>query len=143
MSNLQLARVWHPVDRWEEITHNMWGRVTDRAIYLQRAIEFTGNHKLYGSYMRRVCNEWPYSCENAFTDPYLNHRAWVGHAACALYMQCPEDIVRQAWRHLTDEQQLLANKEASRAISEWKRSYLKDRRLHPGLEEQMLPGFDT
>jgi hypothetical protein len=138
-----LQRVWHPVGKWEEVAHNMWGKVDDRNHYLERAIAFTGDHLLYGSYMRRVCNEWPYSCENAFTDPYLNHRAWVGHAAGALYMNCPEDITRQAWSHLNNEQQLLANKEASRAIAEWNRAYLKDRRLHPSLGEQMLPGFDT
>ena len=139
----ELKQVYHPVQQWEELAHNMWGKVADRNAYIQRAIQFTGNHVEYGRYMRRVCQEWPVSTENAFTDPYLNHRAWVGHAACALYMRCPEDIVRQAWSHLTDEQQLLANKEASRAVAEWKRSYLKDRRLHPGLGEQMLPGFDT
>lgn len=136
-------QVYHPVQKWEEIAHNMWGRVEDRAGYLQRAITFTSDHKRYGSYMQRVCREWPFSTENAFTDPYLNHRAWVGHAACALALNCPEDIVRQAWSHLTDEQKLLANQEASRAIADWRRSYIADRGIRRDMEEQMLPGFDT
>ena len=140
---IRLPQIYHPVQLWEEIAHNMWGKVTDRNAYIERAIQFTGNHIEYGRYMRRVCNEWLYSCENAFTDPYLNHRAWVGHAACALYMNCPEDITRQAWSHLNDEQQLLANKEASRAIAEWKRAYLKDRKLHRNVATPMLPGFDS
>jgi len=140
---LSLPQVWHPVQQWEEIAHNMWGRVTNRADYLARAIEFTGDHKLYGSYMQRVCREWPISAENAFTNPHLNHRAWVGHAACALAMNCPEDIVRQAWRFLNSEQQLLANKEASRAIAGWRRAYIKDRGLCRDVEAAMLPGFDT
>lgn len=143
MSNLQLTQVFHPIWLWEEITHNMWGKVTDRNAYLQQAIAFTGDHKQYGHYMRRVCAEWPYSTENAFTDPHLNHRAWVGHAACALALNCPEDIVRQAWRYLTDEQQLLANKEASRAIAGWRRAYIKNRGIRPDLAEQVLPGLDT
>ena len=139
----EIPQVWHSVDRWEEITHNMWGRVDDRAGYTQQAIAFTGDHKLYGSFMRRVCQEWPYSTENALTDPYLNHRAWVGHAACALAFNCPEDIVRQAWSHLSDEQKLLANQEASRAVADWRRSYIKDRGLRRDVAEPMLPGFDT
>lgn len=142
-ADIKLTQVYHPIWLWEEITHNMWGKVADRNAYLQRAIAFTGDHKQYGHYMQRVCNEWPYSTENAFTDPHLNHRAWVGHAACALALNCPEDIVRQAWRYLTDEQQLLANKEASRAIAGWRRAYIKNRRLHPDLAEQVLPGLDT
>jgi hypothetical protein len=136
-------QVWHPVDQWEEVAHNMWGKVDDRAAYVQRAVNFTGNHVQYGSYMRRVCAEWPISTENAFTDPHLNHRAWVGHAACALAFNCPEDVVREAWRYLTDEQKLLANKEASRAISAWRRTYLKDRGIRADVAAEMLPGFDT
>ena len=143
MADMKLRQVYHPVQQWEEIAHNMWGRVDDRAGYTQRAINFTGDHKLYGSFMRRVCDEWPISTENAFTDPYLNHRAWVGHAACALAFNCPEDIVRQAWRFLSDEQKLLANKEASRAIAGWRRSYIKDRSLRRDVAAPMLPGFDT
>ncbi len=143
MTDEHIRQVYHPVDKWEEIAHNMWGRVTDRAGMLQKAIEFTGDHQRYGLHMRRVCAEWPISTENALTDPYLNHRAWVGHAACALALNCPEDIVRQAWRHLTDEQKLLANKEASRAIADWRRTYIEDRGLRRDLAAPMLPGFDT
>lgn len=143
MNTVTLQQVWHPVDRWEEITHNMWGKVQDRAGYLTQAIDFTGDHNRYGQFMRRVCREWPVSTENAFTDPYLNHRAWLGHAACALAFQCPEDIVRQAWSHLTDEQKLLANQEASRAISAWRRTYIQNRNLHRNVAAPMLPGLDT
>lgn len=143
MSDIRLPQVWHPVDKWEEIPHNMWGRVADRQSYLDWAIGFTGDHKLYGSFMRRVCSEWPISCENAFTDPHLNHKAWLGHAACALANRCPEDIVRQAWGKLSDEQKLLANEEARRAVSDWKRAYIADRRLREDVGEPMLPGFDS
>jgi hypothetical protein len=142
-ADIKLQQVYHRVQEWEEVTHNMWGKVTDRNAYIQRAIQFTGNHIEYGRYMLRVCEEWPISTDNAFTDPYLNHRAWVGHAACALAFNCPEDIVRQAWRFLTDEQKLLANKEASRAIADWRRAYIKDRGLRPDVAAEMLPGFDS
>ena len=143
MGDLKQPQIYHPVQLWEEIAHNLWGRVDDRNAYTQRAIHFTGNHTEYGHYMRRVCNEWPISTENAFTDPHLNHRAWVGHAACALAFNCPEDIVRQAWRYLSDEQKLLANKEASRAIAGWQRAYIKDRGIRRDMAAAMLPGFDT
>jgi hypothetical protein len=114
-----MKRVWVPIDQWEEIHHNMWGEVKDRAAYLHRAIVFTGNHRLYGHYMKRVVSEWRGSCLNALTDANINRRAWIGHAAAALALRCPEDITRQAWSHLTHEQQTQANRQADRAIEFW------------------------
>lgn len=121
----QIKQVWHNVRDWEEVANNMWGEVLDQNQALQTAIAFTSDHKLYGSFMKKVCNEWPVSCENALTDPYLNQKAWLGHAAVAMAHNIPEDITRKAWGYLTDEQKLLANKEAEREILLWKERYLK------------------
>jgi hypothetical protein len=134
----EFPQVWHPWEAWEEVSHNMWGTVQDRTAAVCLAIEFTGDHARYGYYMRRVVREWPISCENALTDPYLNHKAWVGHAACALALRLPEDVVRQAWGHLSDEQKLLANKEAVRAVSEWRWAYVEDRRIRENVDEPLL-----
>lgn len=134
----QIKQVFHDVRTWEEVAHNMWGEAADGKAALEIAIGFTSDHKLYGEHMRRVCVEWPISCENALTDPYINQKAWVGHAAVALAHGIPEDITRKAWGFLTDEQKLLANKEAERAIAAWKERYIKDRGIHSELGEQML-----
>lgn len=140
---MKLPRVYHPVSHWEECDYNMWGECSDRSSDLQKAIEFTGNHEKYGSYMRRVINEWPISCENAFTDPHLNHKAWLGHAACALYAKIPEDVTREAWRRLTHEQQLLANNQARAAIQSWEMRYRKSKQLCEGMEETLLLKWDS
>lgn len=116
-------RVWVPIESWEEIKWNMWGEVANRQRCLERAVAFTGNHRLYGRYMMRVIQEWPNSCLNALTDSNLNRRAWVGHAAAALAICCPEDITRQAWGLLSHEQRLLANRQADRAIQSWEMRY--------------------
>lgn len=116
----------------------MWGESTDAKKDFELALAFTSDHKLYGSYMARVCAEWPISCENALTDPHLNQKAWLGHAACALAHGIPEDIVRKAWGYLTDEQKYLANKEAEREVAAWKERYLSNKGLHPGLGIEML-----
>lgn len=83
------------------------------------AIDFTGDHHVYGMYMIKVADEWKYSCEHNLTAREQNRRAWIGHAACALALRIPEDIVRSAWSFLTEEQQILANKEADKAIEYW------------------------
>lgn len=119
----QHKRIWHPVNNWEEIEFGMWSDVENVKEYLDKAIQFTSNNELYGSYMMRVIVEWPISCENALTDSFLNKRAWIGHAACALALNCPEDITRKAWGYLTNEQRILANKQADRAIESWEYNY--------------------
>lgn len=116
----------------------MWGSVDDVKSMLQKAIEFTGNHKLYGEYMQKVIREWPISCENALTDYLLNRKAWIGHAACAMAIQCPENITRKAWRFLTYEQQYLANEQARRAIQSWENNYIESKKLYRDLDQPML-----
>lgn len=138
-----MKRIWHPISEWEEMRFNMWGQVKDRKSYLLRAIRFTGNAQLYGSFMKRVCEEWPVSCENALTDMALNRKAWLGHAACALAFRCPEDIVRQAWGHLNDVQRKLANKEAERNIAIWELRYKSRSAIYQNMGKSMLFGWDT
>lgn len=138
MQSQKIERVYHPWDEWEEVKFNMWGTVDNRKKWVKAATEFTSDHKKYGRFMLRVIREWPKSCENALTDMSLNRRAWIGHAACALAMECPEDIVREAWGNLTDEQRELANREASRAIAEWEQCYIKGRGISEDMAEQVL-----
>ena len=134
----QIKQVFHPIDKWEEIRHNMWGGTDNKKEALEWALSFTGDHSLYGSYMRRVCEEWPISCENALTDPHMNRKAWLGHAACALAGGVPEDIIREAWSKLSHEQKHLANKEAERAIQLWEESYIKDKWLYEEVGGSLL-----
>jgi hypothetical protein len=131
-------RVYHPIREWEEIGFNMWGEATNPKAALEEAIGFTSDHELYGRFMERVVNEWPISCENALTDNSLNKRAWIGHAATALAINCPEDITRKAWGVLTDEQQLLANNAATRAIDRWANNYAKSKNILPEMGESLL-----
>lgn len=134
----RIKRVYHPYHLWEEVKHNMWGKVADRGAYLNWAISFTGNYQIYGAFMIIVTNEWRYSCENALTDRLLNRKAWIGHAACAMANNCPEDIVREAWKKLTNEQRILANGEAERAILHWETRYLQSKCVHKNMGATLL-----
>ena len=135
---MKLKRVYHPYWDWEEIDFNMWGDVSCRKKAIAKAINFTSDHRCYGRFMMRVISEWPISCENALTDSNLNRKAWVGHAACALALALPEHIVRAAWGDLTDEQRVLANREAERAIATWEHNYRKSKKLHGAVDQEVL-----
>jgi hypothetical protein len=112
------GEVWHPWCDLEESESNMWGSVSHRETWLAIAVLFTGDHKLYGQWMRSVVDSWPKSCEHNLSKRG-DKRPWIGHAAAALAINCPEDVTRQAWSLLTDEQRELANIEAENAIEYW------------------------
>lgn len=120
-----MRRKYHHYTTWEEYRAGMWSGVMGkkRAELLREAVIFTGDHELYGSWMRKVIVQWPISCEHNLTDLSQNRQAWVGHAAVAMARSIPEDIVREAWGLLTDEQRRLANLQADRAIESWEKAH--------------------
>ena len=130
-----MRRIYHPWWKWEEVKYNMWGTTINRNEWLQKAIKLTKNHKLYGKWMIKVSNDWKYSCEHNLTAIDQNRRAWIGHAAVAYAIQCPEDIVREAWGYLTDSQRQLANNEADKVILFYER---KNIRIYQNMGTQML-----
>jgi hypothetical protein len=119
-----MKQVFHHYMKWEEHHAGMWQSVSKEKAdeLLPKAIEFTGDHELYGSFMLKILKEWPISCEQNLTDNSINRRAWIGHAACCLAIGCPEHITRQAWHYLTQTQQDKANAQADYAISLWEKS---------------------
>lgn len=116
------GEIWHPYWLLEEFKSNMWGNVKDRNTWVEKAINFTGNHVLYGEWMLKVLDAWPLSCEHNLSKSG-DKRPWIGHAAVALAIDCPEDIVRHAWSFLNDEQQRLANEKAEQAIQIWREKH--------------------
>lgn len=124
------------------MNYNMWGTVEDRDRALDTAIEVTGQHEIYGAWMGRVIRDWPISSENALTDDSINRKAWLGHAAMAYGFQIPENIVRQAWGMLSDEQRRLANAQAAHWIEVWEYDYLRES-VHRDVGEQMLFGWGS
>lgn len=116
-----MKRIWHHFEKWEEAL--MWDATPseDRVELLAQAIKFTGNAKLYGEWMLKVLDQWPVSCEQNLSNISANRRAWIGHAASYLAVKATEDVTREAWGHLTQEQQDEANGMADEAIREWHR----------------------
>lgn len=116
-----MQRVYIPYYLWEEYHCGMWRNVFGKECQelFNKAVEFTGNAKLYGSYMLRVIEEWKYSCLHNLSCTGMNRQAWIGHAATCIAINCPEDITRQAWHYLTQQQQDDANAQADYAIYKW------------------------
>lgn len=119
----------------------MWRDVTssEHERYLKLSITFTGDAELYGSWMLKVLDAWPVSCEHNLTDTNQNRRAWIGHAACCLAIKCPEHITREAWGQLTQDQQNKANYQADLAVWEFEdRHETKNCGIH---QQMVIPGL--
>ena len=120
-----MTRVYHPYTAWEDFQNKMWDTLprSEENAMLQRAVQFTGDATLYGSFMLRVIEEWPTACEHNLTNEGMNRLAWIGHAATCLAIQCPEYITRKAWSFLTQQQRDDANAQAENAVQLWVHYY--------------------
>ena len=110
---------------WEEYHNGMWRQpsVAETEALLPMAIQFTGDHRLYGKWMLKVLTAWPVSAEHNLTNISINRKAWIGHAACCLATGIPEVVTRKAWGELTQRQQDKANDMARKAIAHFERVY--------------------
>lgn len=109
---------------WEDFQHGMYDEVKEgRAERVQKAVYLLSNLDLLFKYMTRVANEWKYATEQTFTNPSINHQAFLGQAACNLYAGIKEDETREAWGLLTNSQRYAANKVADCVHDNWIRAY--------------------
>lgn len=123
-----IKQIYHHYELWEDFKNGMWVRSVpenEENYLLEKAITFTGDHLLYGSWMLKVIDQWPIACEQNLTNATINRRAWIGQAAVSLAIKCPEYITRLAWWNLSESQQTLANRQADNAIEKWERQYLE------------------
>ncbi len=121
---MRIKRVYHHHSKMEEYKSNMWRVVEDKDYAVSESARLMIAYGEFETACHRVIREWPFSTEAALSATVINHQAWIGHAACALNHGAPEDLTRQAWRTLTEEQQDLANEAADKAISAWRTSYV-------------------
>lgn len=120
-----MQRVYYPYWEWEDYINGMWIKLkpNDEINAIKRAVKFTGNSDIYGSYMLKVHLFYPKATEHNLTCTGMNRQAWIGHAAVNIAINIPEYITRIAWWQLTDEQRINANLKADYAIEQWEREY--------------------
>ena len=120
-----MKRVYRHYLDWEDFECGMWSRVGNEVEIdmLQKAIEFTRNHELYGAAMMEVITKWPNTMEHNLTNASINRLAFIGHCAVSFKLGIPEYLTRKAWRELTDLQRHMADEEAKKALAAWKFKY--------------------
>lgn len=97
----------------------------DQEAKINQCVRFMSDTDVFECFMMTVISDWPLSCEVSFTNPQINQVAWLGQAAAAIGIACPEDITKKAWGLLAEEKQIKANEAAKRNIKKWKDAYLE------------------
>lgn len=135
---IRIKQVYIPYWEWEDWINGMWRKLAkdQEAEFIQRAIEFTGDWVKYGESMERVINLWPRTMINSLSNPSINKRAFLGHCAVQMQINCPEYITRIAWRQLTEEQRVNADKIAQHHIDNWHEE--QNKTIHRRMGKQML-----
>jgi lysine/ornithine N-monooxygenase len=139
-------RVYKPYYKWEDWINGMWRTVSkeDYSNYLNWAINFTGDHVRYGESMGLVIKEWENTMLHNLTNSSMNKRAFLGHCACCFESGCPEYIVRDAWRLLTEKQRIDADAIAQKHIDNWINEYKTNSTgLRKNMGKQMLLEWDS
>jgi acyl-coenzyme A synthetase/AMP-(fatty) acid ligase len=109
---------------WEEINAGMYKKIpTDQEEKsVSIALKVMINYNIWGEYMKRIVDEWFFSCQQNLSHKTHNRIAWLGQAAVCIATGMPEDITRKAWWRLSDRQRLNANEQAATAIRYWEKS---------------------
>lgn len=126
-----------PYWEWEDFINGMWRRLDkeDEPRMIKLAVDFTGDHNKYGNAMRDVIFAWPRTMINSLTNKNINRRAFLGHCAVQYKINCPEYIVRIAWKMLTDYQRKMADMVAQENINIYERENIG---LHKNVGTKML-----
>lgn len=116
-------RFYHYTE-WEDFQSGMYNEDKEgREERVRLAVHLLSSLGLCREQMTRVTVEWPKAVEQNLTNPSINHQAFLGQAACAIWRGVHEDETREAWGRLTEFQRYAANKVADAVFEEWRERY--------------------
>lgn len=121
-----IKRSYHHYERWEDWKHGLYrinSKIND-PILITKSIKLLRNLDNLYEMMKKVSKEWKYATEENLSNINRNRQAWLGQAACCLNHGAPENLTKEAWHKLTENEQNQANAIADRVIKEWENLYL-------------------
>jgi ParB-like chromosome segregation protein Spo0J len=122
-------RIFHTFDKWECNAAGFYetkppkGMNADDCKTVYR--DLLTNIPEFDRALNRVITEWKHSCEHYLTNLAMNRIAWMGQAALCIEKGIPSEF-RGGYGLLTEEQQLVADQTALKAINSWMHSNGRD-----------------
>ena len=117
----ETKQIFHPYHLWEDHKHGFYDNISggNKEEMITEVVSLFCDPTNTKKFMRRVIDEWKYSCEHNFTNPSMNKIAYLGQSACALYKGIPSTVTMEAWSNVPIEFQSIADKIALDNISVW------------------------
>lgn len=117
-----MKRIYHHHNKWEEVKYKMYDNFNHKKKYVlvEMVIDYFNNKKLIEKWMAFVTDNFKFSCEHNFTNPNMNHVAWLGQASVSAYLKIPKEITIIAWNYLDEKTQERANQIARNEIKRWR-----------------------
>lgn len=124
-----MKRIYHDYRNWECYNNGMYIlREKDLKVdYVDGCLTLFKNTKELKKQMERTIKEWHYSTQQNMTNKSMNRQAWLGQAACNIYLKATEEETRSAWWLLNDEEREKANCVADEVIKQWEDFYHEER----------------
>jgi len=115
-----MKQIFYHYTRWEDFQNGMYDEDKDgRRERVKLAAQLLSDPPRLYEEMTRVTQEWKCATEQNLTNASINHQAFLGQTACAIWGGVHEDETREAWGTLTNQQRYAANKVADRVFEEW------------------------
>jgi len=116
-----MNRIYHHYEKWEDYKAGFYDNISgkNKSLLVDKVIEMFSNYEYTEIYMRKVINEWKYSCEHNLTNNGLNKIAYIGQAACCLYAGVPSSITMETWSKIDKEHRDKADQIAKTILKEW------------------------
>ena len=122
-----MKQKYYHYEKWEDFQNGMYNEDKEnRQERVELAVKLLQNTKLLYEQMKRVIEERKIATEQNLTNNSINHQAFLGQTACAIWKGIHEDETREAWGMLTNYQRYEANKVADRVYNEWLIDYQKN-----------------
>lgn len=134
-----MKRIYHHYEKWEDFKCGFYNNITgeNKEKLILKVIELFSNPALTETYMRKVINEWNYSCEHNLSNISLNRIAYIGQAACCLYASVPCTITMNAWNKIDIVYRDIADNIANKIIKEWEQNQKLKNTLVNGKKKDM------
>lgn len=114
----------HHYSKWEDYKNGFYHRFKGcKKTAILDIVDFFCNQKETETFMKKVCDNWVYSCEQNLTNPSINKVAYIGQSAICLRFGYPSTITMEAWSNVPFKNQIIANKLAEKTIKQWKKNY--------------------
>jgi len=123
-----MERIYHSYDKWEDHAHGFYDNVSgkNKPELIQAVVNLFSSDPQTRYFMKRVIDEWKYSCEHNLSNISMNRIAWLGQSACCLSNGVPSTVTMEAWSEVPLPFRERADKIANDLIQEWEERYAEN-----------------